>query len=282
MSVGCDAARAGAFVASVSKLPLAKFRLNFMGTGSAELPSDQLSDLAKRDTESRGVEMRWTRNRFLGEHWLFGKVSIELDETRESNGTISDFRQESGRTIAYNINRFYFRFRSSRFPRITLRTVEPVVNAAQIDAIPPIGSKFDLVESGPIALTRQSYGATANKFGTLDFDFCEVTAFPKRNVSISVEHIEYSGLVAKITVRLANLTAEKVRATFFVVDHSKALTPDGDAVFFDLSAGSSRVHEFTVASTVGDHDEVLPLFAGIYKPERLQGSAETELALSYQ
>lgn len=252
-----------------------------MGTGSAEVPSDQLSELAQRDAEPLGVSMQWTRNRFVGEHWIFGKVSIELDDQQESTGTISNFHQESGRTIAYNTNRFYFKFRSSRFPKISLRTADPIVNAAHIDAIPPVGARFNLIESKSINLTRHYNDKFSTNFRRLTFDFCEVTAFPERNISVVSEKIEYAGLVATISVRITNLTEEKVRATYFVVDHSNELTPQGDAVFFDLGARASELTTFTVTTTVNGYGETLSLFAGIYKPERLQGSAEAKLSLQF-
>jgi hypothetical protein len=280
-SSSCDAMRAGAFKASLSRLPFARFHLTFLGTGSAELPSDQLSELAEQVHESGRASMHWTRNRFLGHHWLFGSVSIELDERMDSIGEFTDFRVENGRTKARNINRFYFKLRSARFPRFTLRTKEPVVNAADIDAIPPVGSRFSLVESHSVKLSRQTNNSAESEFGSLNFKFCDVTAFPERNISIDINSVSYSSLIATISVRIANLTDKKVRATYFVVDHSENLAPNGDAIFFDLAPGARKDLSFSVISKIHGLKESLPLFAGIHKPEQLQGSATTSLDLEF-
>jgi hypothetical protein len=277
----CDAARAGAFVASISRFPVAKFRLDFIGTGSAELASDRLSDLARLDAEASSVPMRWTRNRFVGEHWLFGRVTIDLDDRNESTGTISDFSEESGRLVANNTNRFFFKFTSSRFPRMALRTLEPIINSARIDSIPPVGSTFTLGDSNSLKVGRVTSFEGSDAFGTLQFDFCEVTTFPPGNICIRVEKVDYADLVATVTARIENLTSESVRATYFVVDHSDELSPSGDAVFVNLGPNESRLVKFTITSTISGHSETLPLFAGISKPEALRGSAQVDLLVQF-
>lgn len=276
----CAAARAGALSARIGVLPFLKLKLDFTGTGVAEIRDDQLSSLAAGTGPNDTVPLSWIRNVFVGEHWLLGRFRIDLDRDRPSHGTVSKFRSEGQTTTALNRNEFNFVFQFQRIPRLKFTTKEPIVNEAEIQSIPPMGSVYSI----PAENTRVMFGRKTTgepNITNLDFDYCSVTVFPERNVDVEIIDISISELIAKVRIRITNQTNSTIRSTFFIVDHEMGISVKDDGVFFSISPQSSVDQSFEVHAISRGNSYSLPLFTGIYKPDELRGSKSTTLSISF-
>ena len=276
----CSAARGGTLSAKVAGIP---FKLDFAGTGTADVSDISWQVVAAGASSQEAVPVHWVNNVFVGEHWLLGRFRIDLDRQRTSTGIISGFHEEGGRMVAMNRNEFNFVFRFARLPRLAISTVEPIVNEAQIEGIPPIGSTFVVpAESRSLSLNLSRSLGALRKRATENIELCEVTVFPERNIAVDVvdtQRLEPG--VARVSVSITNRVADKVRATYFVVDHEPDVAPEGDGAFFDMAPMASIVTSFVVRSTARNKTFDLPLFAGIYKPAEVRGSASMIVRVSF-
>lgn len=275
----CAAARAGSFTARLRGFPLSKVRLDITGSADADLDDTSMLTLSERvGPEGRSL-MRWRGGGFVGEHWLLGKVRIGFDPSRESGGEIYGFRREGDQVLATHRNQFNFTFSFARLPGVRFTTATPIVNEAEITGIPPIGATYVLPDDEK---SRSLLRAGSEKpMGTVDFDYCEITILPEQNITLEVTETRAVAGAVIVTVKLTNLTSESVRATYFVVDHEPEVTPSGDAIFFNIRPHGVATKTFELRSRAVGRTFEMPLYAGVYRPRHLRGSAMTTLSVTF-
>ena len=116
----------------------------------------------------------------------------------------------------------------------------------------------------------------------MDFEYCDVTVCPERNVDVEVIQLS-KGPDGRYTieVKYKNLTAEKVDMAYFLVRHDPDLLVENDAGITPVGSQG----EFTVSFVVGHnkHDVTVDLhiFGGIYEPVELRGSKEQIVRLEF-
>lgn len=286
----CAAARAGAAIMKFKNAPFGSIRLEFTGTGLAEVDQESFNLLSTEEGDDSELRMDWSRNTFAGEHWLLGKFKIELNPTQSSFGIIR--RSPADPKTMENINYFNFIFSFERLGDRVIRTTSPIINSATISAIPPKGStyrveapnrmvKFSTVKTSSLYNLEGAQAAFPPEFEA-EIEFCEITLFDRENVAIELVGIEdLTDEKKKVAVKLLNLEDQACRAVYFNVLHDRKIATKNDFGFLDLGPGEGRNVEFTVESLERGHSSELSFFSGIYKPEALRGAGELKIPLQF-
>lgn len=276
MPQSCSAARAGEASLFASFFPFAKFDISFIGTGTAEFPSNIDFNLKKNEEQ---VQMEWTKNRFIGSHWLLGDFKIDLNPTQKSIGRVENFEMINERVQALNTNEFYFKFSFPRFNNLIIFNDQPIVNSSLIFDIPPTKeSEYKLSEES------KSLKATFSdvKSMGIKFNFCTISLFPEQNILTEVVEItKIDKKTYNVSVKYSNLTKLKVTCAYFLVLHDKDLITENDFGFKKVKGEESFIINYVISHKLENISVELPIFGGIYLPKNLRGSNQKIITLEF-
>lgn len=283
-SAACAAARAGQVTMELPGIPV-PIKVDFIGTGTAALSSNA-EKVFQADDAADQTDMHWFSNRFVGRHWMLGDFAVELSAQEDSTGRVFIDGEASYGVPLVNENEFYFDFFFRRFPSLSMRNIDPIVNRAVVSGIPPIGSVYRLTDGREKAnFIRGRDRHTENHKTsptTIKFRQCEVTVYPDRNVQLDiVSQSKLNEDQYKVAVRITNPTQVLATFAYFNVIHFAAINVNHDYGFLKLSPGETATIEFEISSSVPDRTVTIPFFAGLYKPDRLRGACSVDLTYSF-
>ncbi|TGV03623.1 hypothetical protein [Flavivirga rizhaonensis] len=277
MPSSCSAKRSGDLKFSISPLKFLKFNLNFMGSGTSIFDEDL--DFKKLE-KNKLYRMVWASNTFIGKHWLLGKFKITLNKNNQSFGLLDNSKVVNNRTQAINTNHFYFDFNFPRLFNLKMSNIDPIINSAIVFDIPPTHeSVFTLDEKSQSSKFKLSKNNSLNLY----FDYCEVTAYPERNIKIEVLTIDkLSKNKFQIKFKYGNLTIENVVASYFTVMHEEGLKISNDYGFRKLKPKESFMNTVVLEYTGIKKKVNIPFFAGIYKPIEHKGADSKVVELNVE
>jgi hypothetical protein len=276
MPASCSAARAGIASFHLGLLPFVNFEITFIGTGTAMLQDDiEFDRLQAGDI----VHMKWVNNKFIGRHWLLGNIIIELNHEFQSMGRVEKIERWSERNQGFNTNEFYFTFKFPRFRNLAISNKQPIVNSSVVYDIPP-------TEESIYSLERKSRSVKVALAGreetSLNFNFCDITLFPERNISIEIlDVVKSPDNSYTILVQYTNLTSVNATCAYFLVLHDQGLITPNDYGFRRVNPDESFVINFKVSHKRRNVTVDLPIFGGLYLPKNLRGSSQKSVSLDF-
>lgn len=276
MASSCSAARAGIASFQLGLLPFMNFKIAFIGTGTAKLQYDiEFARLTSADT----VHMEWINNRFVGRHWLLGRFIIELNPDRKSIGRVEGIKRIQNKNQGLNTNEFYFTFKFPRLLNLVISNRQPIVNSSVVFNIPPTEESVYKLEEKNRSI---KVGYARGKETTLNFNFCDITLFPERNISVEVVAMTKSTANSYlISVLYTNLTSVTAICAFFLVIHDTDLITPDDYGLKSVGANDSFLIVYKVSHKRINIQVDLSIFGGLYLPEYLRGSCQTNVLLDF-
>ncbi len=175
------------------------FRLsaNLAGTYDTTIVDSDGRDLGARELEAgMSPSIQWTQATFVGHHRLLGPLRVDLAPGRPSLGDFDQPAAQKGFFPARNRNELYFRIAAPRFGRV-YENETALVNEAAIDAVPPIGSVYELAE--PVRFSNPKQGSD-----WWDITKCYVMMPDQKWIGIEVTSIEKSPDGYRIVAMLEN------------------------------------------------------------------------------
>jgi hypothetical protein len=220
----------------------------------------------RADTE---LEIVWRKCRFLALHPLLGEVHIDLDEAREpSRGTVVPVAkrvggQQPGFFPAYNENRFYFVIRVPRL-RAEFRSELPIVNAAEIDAIPPIGVPYPL--SSPV-----EFSSNRRWLPSLKLIACVVRMMNEERLSLKVEHASVSSGRGRLAIRIHNISGRSPLKVFWHVSAPPGIVAAPPMGVLTMSRPSELL-QLELDGRARPGEAAVTVSAGIIAPQEVPGA----------
>lgn len=166
----------------------------------------------RTDTE---LDITWKTCHFLARHPLLGDVHIDLDDRRgPSRGTVISRARHTGADRggffpAYNENRLYFRIQLPR-AGVEYTSELPIINSAEIRAIPPIGVPYHL--SAPVV-----FKANRRWLPSLKVLLCVVRMMNEERLRLVVESASVSQGRGQLVVRIENTSGSSPVKLFWHV-----------------------------------------------------------------
>ena len=276
MADKCDAARGGQASLTTSIIPFGSFDISFIGTGTAKFRNDvQLSFLSETDS----VDMEWTKNQFIGHHWLLGDFKIELDPEKKSMGKIEKINFVNGKYQAVNTNEFYFRFNFSRFNNLSFKNEDPIINSSIIFDVPPTAeSVFKLTETSKTIKAFRS----ADRPLSIKFNYCDISLYPEKNIDVQLASLEkIDERTFRLSIKYTNLTSQRVTCAYFLVLHDNKLITKNDYGFKKVKKNESFIIDYLVSHEQTGITVELPVYGGVYLPKELRGSKQIIVQLQF-
>jgi hypothetical protein len=168
------------------------------GTYNTKVIGEDGRDLDEDDVApGMSPRIEWTQASFIGRHWALGPFEVHLSPEAASSGFVEQTNRSADEFFpATNRNEFFFRIVVPRLRR-EYRNRAALVNVATIDAIPPIGSVYELAE--PVRFENPQQGRD-----WWDITKCYVMMPDQKWIGIEVVSIERHGDRDRITALLDN------------------------------------------------------------------------------
>lgn len=274
---GEDFIRGGVIKAKALGLPIHLLAGGFMETKVIDRRTR--SPIRHRDLSSATeLEIIWTKCKFLARHLVLGDIHVELDEQRgPSRGTVIPAARRRGGDQpgfypAHNRNELYFAIRIPRLGAI-YRSKAPIVNEAQIDAIPPIGVPYPLAR--PVA-----YAPNRRCLPSLEIVSCVVRMMNEERLQLTTEHASVTAGFGRVDVRIDNTSGRSPVQVFWHVKTPDGITARPQEGLLSLGRQPARVRiELDGRGHPGEAE--ITVSAGIIDPADVPGARGENIRLVF-